>query len=165
MNKFVNLKMKLTAVTQAVAEIDRFTGEEMPDDNQLAAEHKQAQKRAEKLQTNLQTACNELTALTVIADECFGDEFFSSISAFVEETRKNEKARDKVLDMRSRLLRREIVTRQTNITLDLGCQRHMDKYPEKLRYSQTNLGQHDSRKNTRASTIQHSSDSKTRGKI
>ena len=47
MNKFVNLKMKLTAVTRAVAEIDRFTGEEMPDDNQLAAEHKQAQKRAE----------------------------------------------------------------------------------------------------------------------
>ena len=69
MNKFVNLKMKLTAVTQATAEIDRFTGEEMPDDNQLAAEHKQAQKRAEKVQTNLQTACNELTALTVIDDE------------------------------------------------------------------------------------------------
>ena len=68
--------MKLTAVTQAVAEINRFTGEEMPDDNQLAAEHKQAQKRAEKLQTNLQIACNELTALTVIADECFGDDFF-----------------------------------------------------------------------------------------
>ena len=47
MNKFVSLKMKLTAVTQATAEIDRFTGEEMPDDNQLASEHKQAQKRAE----------------------------------------------------------------------------------------------------------------------
>ena len=80
MTKFVSLKMKLTAVTQATAEIDRFTGEEVPDDNQLASEHKQAQKRAEKLQTNLQTACNDLTALTVITDECFGDEFFSSIS-------------------------------------------------------------------------------------
>ena len=118
MNKFVNLKMKLTAVTQAVAEINRFTGEEMPDDNQLAAEHKQAQKRAEKHQTDLQIACNELTALTVIADECFGDEFFSSISAFVEKTRKNEKARDKVLDMKSRLSSRGIVTHQTNVSSD-----------------------------------------------
>ena len=118
MNKFVNPKMKLTAVTQAVAEINRFIGEDMPDDNQLAAEHKQAQKRAEKLQTNLQIACNELTALTVIADEFFGDEFFSSISTFVEETRKNEKARDKVLDMKSRLPSRGIVTHQTNISSD-----------------------------------------------
>ena len=75
--------MKLTAVIQATAEIDRFTDEEMPDDNQLASEHKQAQKRADKLQTNLQTACNELIALTVIADDSFSDEFFSSLSAFV----------------------------------------------------------------------------------
>ena len=110
--------MKLTAVTQVVAEIKRFTDEEMPDDSQLAAEHKQAQKRAEKLQTNLQIACNELTALTVIADECFGDEFFGSISAFVEETKKNEKVRDKVLDMKSRLSSRGIVTHQTNISSD-----------------------------------------------
>ena len=118
MNKFVSLKMKLTTVTQAVAEIKRFTDEEMPDDNQLATEYKQAQKRADKLQTNLQEACNELTALTVIADECFGDEFFSSISAFVEETKKNEKARDKVSDMKSRLSNRGIVTHQTNINSD-----------------------------------------------
>ena len=118
MNKFVSLKMKLTTVTQAVAEIKRFTDEEMPDDNQLATEYKQAQKRADKLQTNLQEACNELTALTVIAEECFGDEFFSSISAFVEETKKNEKARDKVSDMKSRLSNRGIVTHQTNINSD-----------------------------------------------
>ena len=37
MDKFVSLKMKLTAVTQAIAEIDRFVDEEMPDDNQLAS--------------------------------------------------------------------------------------------------------------------------------
>ena len=67
----MNLKMKLTAIIQATAEINRFVGEDMPDDNQLAAEHKQAGKRAEKLQTELQIACNELTALTVVADECF----------------------------------------------------------------------------------------------
>ena len=60
MNKFVSLKMKLTAVTQAIAEINRFIGEDMPDDNQLAAEHKQAGKRADKLETDLQIAYNEL---------------------------------------------------------------------------------------------------------
>ena len=42
--------MKMTAVTQVVAEIKRFAEEEMPEDNQLAAERKQAQKRADKLQ-------------------------------------------------------------------------------------------------------------------
>ena len=52
-DRFVNLKMKLTAIAQATAEIDRFVEEDMPDDNQLAAEHKQAGKRAEKLQTDL----------------------------------------------------------------------------------------------------------------
>ena len=41
-DRFVNLKMKLTAIAQATAEIDRFVEEDMPDDNQLAAEHKQA---------------------------------------------------------------------------------------------------------------------------
>ena len=91
MNKFVSLKMKLTAVTQAVAEIKRFTDEEMPDDNQLAAEHKQAQKRAEKLQTNLQIACNELTALTVIADECFGDEFLAALLSLLKRQRRMKK--------------------------------------------------------------------------
>ena len=40
MDKFVSLILKLTAVTQAIAEIDRFVDEEMPDDNQLASEHK-----------------------------------------------------------------------------------------------------------------------------
>ena len=59
-----------------------------------------------------------MSALTVIADECFGDEFFGSISAFVEETRKNEKARNKVSDMKSRLSSRGIVTHQTNISSD-----------------------------------------------
>ena len=118
MDKFVSLKMKLTQVIQAKAEIDRFVDEEMPEDNQLACEYKSAQKRADTLQTNLQSACNELSALTVIADESFGDEFFGSISAFVEETRLNEKARNKVSDMKSRLTNRGVVTHQTNISSD-----------------------------------------------
>ena len=90
----------------------------MPDDNQLASEHKQAQKRADKLPSNLQSACNELSALTVIADESFGDEFYDSISAFIEETRDNKKARSKVSDMKSRLSTRGIVTHQTKTSPD-----------------------------------------------
>ena len=107
--------MKMTAVTQVVAEIKRFADEEMPEDNQLAAERKQAQKRADKLQTDLLTSCNELTALTVIPDECFDDEFYGSITAFIETTKKNEKARNKVQEMKTRLSDRGVVTQQTNV--------------------------------------------------
>ena len=97
-------------MVQAIEEIDRFIGEEMPEDNQLASEYKQAQKRANKLQSTLQSACNELSALTVIADESFGDEFYDSISAFIEETRYNKKAWSRVSDMKSHLSSRGIVT-------------------------------------------------------
>ena len=90
----------------------------MPEDNQLAAERKQAQKRADKLQTDLLTSCNELTALTVIPDECFGDEFYDNISAFIEKMKKNEKARDKVQEMKTRLSNRGVVTQQTNLNSD-----------------------------------------------
>ena len=110
--------MKMTAVTQVVAEIKRFADEEMPEDNQLAAERKKAHKRADKLQTDLLTSCNELTALTVIPDECFGDDFYDSISAFIETTKKNEKARNKVQEMKTRLSDRGVVTHQTNINSD-----------------------------------------------
>ena len=116
--KFVDLKMKMKQVTQVIAEIKRFADEEMPEDNQLAAERKQAQKRADKLQTDLLTSCNELTAATVIPDECFGDEFYDNISAFVEKMKKNEKARDKVQEMKTRLSNRGVVTQQTNLNSD-----------------------------------------------
>ena len=114
----MKLKMKLTAIAQATTEIDRFVGEDMPDDNQLAAAHKQAIKRTEKLQEDLQTACNELTAMTVVVDECFGDKFFSNLVTFIEDTRKNEEARTKVTDMKNLLSSRGIVTHQTNIDTD-----------------------------------------------
>ena len=56
-DRFVKIKMKLTAIVQATAEIDRFVDEDMPDDNQLAAAHKQAGKRAENCkQTSRQPA-------------------------------------------------------------------------------------------------------------
>ena len=42
-NKFVELKLKMTTMVQTLAEIKRFAEEPMPEDNQLAAERKQAQ--------------------------------------------------------------------------------------------------------------------------
>ena len=113
MNKFMTLMEKLTTVYQATAKIERFVSEEWPEDNQLSYEYKQAKKRANKLQSDLQ-----LSVLTVIADGCFSDEFYGSISAFIEETRKNEKARTKISDMKECLTSRGVVTHQTNISSD-----------------------------------------------
>ena len=108
----------MTAVVQVLAEVERFADEDMPEDNQLAAERKQAQKRADKLQADLLTSCNELTALTVIPDECFGDDFYDNISAFIETAKKNDKARNKVQQMKTRLSDRGVVTQQTSVNSD-----------------------------------------------
>ena len=91
-NKFLNLKMEMTTVTRAVAEIKKFSDEELPEDRLLTAKRKQAQatdRPPDKLQTDLLVSCSELTVLTVIADKCFSNEFLGSISAFVETTKKN----------------------------------------------------------------------------
>ena len=40
-NKFLNLKMEMTTVTRAVAEIKKFSDEESPEDKLLAAKRKQ----------------------------------------------------------------------------------------------------------------------------
>ena len=77
-NKFIELKLKMTTVVQILAEIKRFSEEPMPEDNQLAAERKQAQKRADKLQADLLSSCNDLTALTVVPDDSFGDDFYDN---------------------------------------------------------------------------------------
>ena len=83
-NKFIELKLKMTTVVQILAEIKRFSEEPMPEDNQLAAERKQAQKRADKLQADLLSSCNDLTALTLVPDDCFGDDFYDNVSMFIE---------------------------------------------------------------------------------
>ena len=68
----------------------------MPEDNQLAAERKQAQKRADKLQSELISSCNELTTLTAVPEACFGEYFYDNIALFIEKAKKNDKAREKV---------------------------------------------------------------------
>ena len=97
-NKFIELKLKMTAVIQILAEVKSFAEEPM-----LAAERKQAQKRADILQADLLSSCDDLRALTVITDDCFRDNFCDNISMFIETTMKNEKARNKVQQMKTRL--------------------------------------------------------------
>ena len=63
-SRFIQLRGELTKVIQAKEEIERFVQKEVPEDNQLAAAHKQA----EKLQADLQTTCNALAAMTVEED-------------------------------------------------------------------------------------------------
>ena len=52
-SRFIQLRGKLTEVIQAKEEIERFVQNEVPEDNQLAAAHKQAGKKAKKLQAEL----------------------------------------------------------------------------------------------------------------
>ena len=90
----------------------------MPEDNQLTAERKQAQKRADKLQTELVSSCNDLTTLTAVPEACFGEYFYDNISLFIETAKKNDKAREKVEKMKTRLSARGIVTQHTGVNSD-----------------------------------------------
>merc|ERR1711873_331233 len=90
----------------------------MPDDSQLAAERKQAQKRAEKLQSSLISSCNDLTTLTVIPESCFGENFYNNISMFLEKARQNTEAKDKVEKMKSQLSERGVVIQHTSVNSD-----------------------------------------------
>ena len=71
-HKFVELKLKMTALARTLTEIKEFSAEPMPEDNQVAAERKQAQERSDKLQTKLITLCNDLAALMIVPESCFG---------------------------------------------------------------------------------------------
>ena len=118
LGKMVELKNSFTKVVQAIEEVDRFIGEDMPEDSQLNSEYNRAEKRANKLHDRLQDACNELSTALVTPDHSFGYEFYDYISEFVEETRDNDKARKRVAEMKSRLSTGGIVTHQTNISTE-----------------------------------------------
>ena len=112
------LQLKFTRVVQALEEMDRFTRQKMPEDNQLNAECKSAQRQADNLHVKLQDACNALSSTLVTPDESFGYEFYDYIFEFLDEAKENNKARDKVEEMRNRLSTRGVVTHQTNISSD-----------------------------------------------
>ena len=98
--QFLALKMKTATLVQTIAEIKEFSEEPLPDDSQLAAEHKQAQKRAERLQSTLMNSCNDLTSITAIQESCFNDSFYDNIALYLEKARQNNKAKEKVEKMK-----------------------------------------------------------------
>ena len=72
----------------------------------------------QKLQADLISSCNDLTALTVVPESCFGEDFYDNISMFIETARKNTKAKDKVEQMKTQLSERGVVTQQTSVNSD-----------------------------------------------
>ena len=80
---------------QAKSEIEKFIQSKAPDDNQLLAAYKQAGKKADKLQNELQTTFNALASLTIEDDECFGEDFLSSLMEFSQEMPRKNNAQEK----------------------------------------------------------------------
>ena len=64
------------------------------------------------------SSCNELTTLTAVPEACFGEYFYDNIALFIEKAKKNDKAREKVEKMKSRLSARGVVTQQTSVNSD-----------------------------------------------
>ena len=82
---------------------------EEPMDDQIAA-----QKKTDTLQADLLSSCDDLKALTVITNDCFGDDFCDNISMFIKTTMKNEKARNKVQQMKTWLSDRNVNSDQVS---------------------------------------------------
>ena len=84
---------------QAKSEIEKFIQIKAPDDNQLFAAYKQASKKADKLQSELQAACNALESMTIEHDDCFGEDFLSSLMEFSLEIARNNNAQENYLPL------------------------------------------------------------------
>ena len=65
------------------------------------AAYNKAGKRADKLQNELKATCNALAAMTIEDDECFGEDFLSSLMAFSQEMAKNNNAQEKVESLKN----------------------------------------------------------------
>ena len=108
----------MAALAQTVTEIKKFSAESMLEDNQAAAERQQTRDRSDKLQTKLISLCNDLTALMVVPESCFGKNVHDNISIFIEKAKNNTKAKDKVEKMKTQLSERGFVTQQTSVNSD-----------------------------------------------
>ena len=97
-------------------EMDKFIQSKDPDDNQFMVAYKQAGKKADKLQSELQSACNALEIMTIEHDDCFGEDFFSSLMEFSLEMARNNNAQEKVESLKTLSVERGIIMRQTNIS-------------------------------------------------
>ena len=80
---------------QAKSEIEDFIQSEAPDDNHLLTAYNKAGKGADKLQNELKTTCNALAAMTIEDDDCFGEDFLSSLMSFSQEMAKKINEQEK----------------------------------------------------------------------
>ena len=78
LSRFIQLRAKLKEVVYAKNEMDKFMQSENPDDNQFMVTFKQAEKKADKLHSELQAACNALKYMSIESDNCFGEDFLSN---------------------------------------------------------------------------------------
>ena len=77
---------------------------------------KQAGKKADNLQKDLQTACDALEYICIEDNNCFGEDFLDSLIEFSRATAGNNDAQDKVKSLKALSAERGIVMQQTNIS-------------------------------------------------
>ena len=65
--------------------MDKFMQSKNPDDNQFMVTFKQAEKKADKLHSELQAACNALEYMSIENDDCFGENFLAISSTSAEK--------------------------------------------------------------------------------
>ena len=96
--------------------MDKFKQSENPDDNYFMVSFKQAGKKADKLQSDLQTACNALEYIIIEDNNCFGEDFLNNLMDFSRATAGNNNVQDKVESLKTLSAERGIVMHQTNIS-------------------------------------------------
>ena len=79
--------------------------------------YNKAGKNADKLQNELKTTCNALAAMTIEDDDCFGEDFLSSLMEFSQEMARKNNAQEKVESLKTLLTNRGIVMHPTNINI------------------------------------------------
>ena len=70
-------------------EINEFKQKEDPNDNYFMVKFKQAGKKADNLQKDLQTAYNALEYICIEDNNCFGEDFLNNLMDFSRATAGN----------------------------------------------------------------------------
>ena len=91
-DRFIQLRAKLKEVVYAEKEMNKFKQSENPDDNYFMVSFKQAGKKADNLQKDLQTACNALEYICIEDNNCFGEDFLNYLMDFSRATAGNNNA-------------------------------------------------------------------------
>ena len=108
-DQFRQIRSKLKAVLNVKREIERFKGKEEPDDNFFTFTFKQAGKKAEDLQKELQTTCDALEEVCLYKPNGIHRKFLNSLHSFSRTAASNEDARHRIKDRQTQSADRGIV--------------------------------------------------------